>query len=136
MIFGPSGFLVTILSVQAMDDLQSHQKARIEVLEERIRQLEDALAPHSVVARVEWCLTPSEARVFSHLTTRDLASKQSIMLAMYSDRIDVEPEIKIVDVFVCKMRKKLKPFGIEILTMWGAGYALKDREQFLERAVA
>lgn len=117
-----------------MDDLHAHQKNRIEMLEERIRQLEDELAPKTAPVRVEWCLTQSEARVFSHLTTREQATKQSIMLAMYSDRIDVEPEMKIVDVFVCKMRKKLKPFGIEIITVWGAGYALKDRDQFTTRA--
>ncbi len=118
-----------------MDDLLYHQQERIELLEERIRQLEDILSPRSVPVRVEWRLTQSEARVFSHLTTREQATKQSIMLAMYSDRIDVEPEIKIVDVFVCKLRKKLKPFGIEIQTVWGAGYALKNREQFLARTV-
>lgn len=119
-----------------MDDLLFHQKNRIETLEERIRQLEEALSPADVPVRVEWCLTSSEARVFSHLTTRDHATKQSIMMAMYSDRIDVEPEIKIVDVFVCKMRKKLKPFGVEIITIWGQGYALKDREQFVTRKAA
>ncbi|MBB3963513.1 helix-turn-helix domain-containing protein [Rhizobium metallidurans] len=119
-----------------MDEIHERQKARIDLLEERVRQLEEALMPSSIAVKVEWCLTPLEARVFSHLTTRDQASKQSIMLAMYSDRIDVEPEIKIVDVFVCKMRKKLKPFGIEILTLWGAGYSLKDRELYLGRAAA
>ena len=118
-----------------MDDLHFHQKNRIEMLEERIRQLEDTLSPQTAQVRVEWSLTQSEARVFAHLTTREQATKQSIMLAMYSDRIDIEPEIKIVDVFICRMRKKLKPFGIEILTIWGAGYALKDREQFLVRPI-
>lgn len=117
-----------------MDDLLIHQRKRIDILQERIRQLEDVLSPADVPVQVEWGLTKSEARVFSHLTTRDQATKQSIMMAMYSDRIDVEPEIKIVDVFVCKMRKKLKPFGIEIITLWGAGYALKDREKFKARA--
>jgi two-component system cell cycle response regulator CtrA len=35
-----------------------------------------------------------------------------------------EPDIKIVDVFVCKMRRKLKPYRIIIQTDWGRGYFL------------
>ncbi len=40
-----------------------------------------------------------------------------------------EPELKIIDVFVCKLRKKLKAAtGGEshIETMWGRGYVLRD----------
>jgi len=33
-------------------------------------------------------------------------------------------EIKIVDVWVCKLRKKLVPLGVEIATSWGQGYRL------------
>jgi DNA-binding response OmpR family regulator len=35
---------------------------------------------------------------------------------------------KIIDVYVCKIRKKVKAIGVEIVTHWGAGYslALKD----------
>lgn len=59
-----------------------------------------------------------------------MASKQSIMMAMYCDRIDEDPEIKIVDVFICKLRKKLKPFGVSIGTIWGQGYSLADRADY------
>lgn len=116
------------------DDLISVQRGRIDMLEERIRQLEDILCPPTVLIPAEWCLTPSEARVFSHLTTRDCATKQSIMMAMYSDRVDVEPEIKIVNVFVCKLRKKLKPFGVNVTTVWGHGYSLVNRQRFAANA--
>jgi two-component system cell cycle response regulator CtrA len=40
-----------------------------------------------------------------------------------------EPELKIIDVFVCKLRKKLaKATGGEhyIETVWGRGYVLRD----------
>jgi two-component system, cell cycle response regulator CtrA len=40
-----------------------------------------------------------------------------------------EPEIKIIDVFVCKLRKKIQDLsGGEnyIETLWGRGYAIKD----------
>ena len=40
-----------------------------------------------------------------------------------------EPEMKIIDVFMCKMRKKLMKLtgGIDyIQTVWGRGYILQD----------
>jgi two-component system cell cycle response regulator CtrA len=38
-----------------------------------------------------------------------------------------EPEIKIIDVFICKIRKKLRAVeGCEIETVWGRGYVLRD----------
>jgi two-component system cell cycle response regulator CtrA len=42
-----------------------------------------------------------------------------------------EPELKIIDVFICKLRKKLagavgKPDGHHIETVWGRGYVLRD----------
>jgi two-component system cell cycle response regulator CtrA len=42
-----------------------------------------------------------------------------------------EPEIKIIDVFVCKLRKKLADAsgGVNYIeTVWGRGYMLKDNE--------
>ena len=43
-----------------------------------------------------------------------------------------EPELKIIDVFVCKLRKKLATAtGGEnyIETVWGRGYVLRDPEE-------
>jgi len=40
-----------------------------------------------------------------------------------------EPELKIIDVFVCKLRKKLAEATDNenyIQTVWGRGYVLKD----------
>ena len=42
-----------------------------------------------------------------------------------------EPELKIIDVFICKLRKKLTEATGEdnhIQTVWGRGYVLKDPE--------
>jgi len=114
-----------------MDDaLILRQQAEIETLRERIAQLEAALVPDDVALPIEWGLTSSEARLFAFLTTRDVAAKAAIMHALYGDRIDDEPEMKIVDVFVCKLRRKLKPFAVDIRTIWGQGYALTRRGQW------
>ncbi len=47
-----------------------------------------------------------------------------------------EPEVKIIDVFICKLRKKLKAAAGDhyIETVWGRGYML--REPVLEKAAA
>ena len=111
-------------------DIIAEQKQALEILRERIRQLEQALVATFTVP-IEFGLTSSEARVFSCLVHRDFATKPQIMMAVYTDRHDEEPEPKIVDVFVCKMRKKLKPHGIVISTVWGQGYRLENRELFL-----
>jgi two-component system cell cycle response regulator CtrA len=50
-----------------------------------------------------------------------------------------EPEIKIIDVFVCKLRKKLADASNGtnyIETVWGRGYMLKDYEQVQESVPA
>lgn len=53
-------------------------------------------------------------------------SKESLLLALYGGRD--EPELKIIDVFVCKLRAKLRALGAadHIETVWGQGYALRE----------
>jgi DNA-binding response OmpR family regulator len=106
--------------------------ARIEVVErendtlrERVAQLEAALVEAGgFLVPVEWRLTPSEARVFCALLSRPLLTKDALMAALYHNLGRDEADQKIVDVFICKLRKKLKPFGIAIETVWGQGYYL------------
>lgn len=46
-----------------------------------------------------------------------------------------EPELKIIDVFICKLRKKLADAsnGANFIeTVWGRGYVLRDPEESLE----
>lgn len=115
-------------------DLVLRQQQEIETLRERVRQLEDALIPPDVVVPLEWGLTASEARMFAFLTTRDIATKQQIHDALYGLRPDGDdPEMKIIDVFVCKARKKLSKFGVVIETHWGQGYGLRDRASYARR---
>ncbi len=50
-----------------------------------------------------------------------------------------EPELKIIDVFICKLRKKLAEAtgGVNhIETVWGRGYVLRDPVAMDERKVA
>ena len=50
-----------------------------------------------------------------------------------------EPELKIIDVFICKLRKKLAAStngNHHIETVWGRGYVLRDPQEGLEAATA
>src|SRR5260221_3360122 len=56
-------------------------------------------------------------------------TKQSFMTHLYGADTRDEPATKIVDVFVCKLRKKLMDAsggGDYIGTGWGSGYRLRD----------
>jgi two-component system cell cycle response regulator CtrA len=75
-------------------------------------------------------LTGKEYLIFELLALRKGAvlSKEAFLNHLYGG-ID-EPEIKIIDVFICKLRKKLVTAGssVEIGTVWGRGYVLRDPE--------
>lgn len=60
------------------------------------------------------------AEMFPRVVTR-----QALLEWMYQISPDAEPEIKIIDVYVCKARKKLASIGLQIDTVWGTGYALR-----------
>lgn len=106
------------------DDRVAALEAENERLRDEIEMLREALISPDYMP-LEFCLTGKEAAVLGHLLARDLGTKRSIMAALYAVHADGdEPEIKIVDVFVCKLRKKVLPFGIEIGTRWGEGYFL------------
>jgi two-component system cell cycle response regulator CtrA len=50
-----------------------------------------------------------------------------------------EPELKIIDVFICKLRKKLAAAANgehHIETVWGRGYVLRDPHEVLESTAA
>jgi len=74
-------------------------------------------------------LTGKEYQILELLSLRKgtTLSKETLLNHLYGGR-DV-PEIKIIDVFVCKLRKKLfLPTGgaTYIETVWGHGYCLRD----------
>lgn len=70
-------------------------------------------------------MTPREALVLATIAGArgGTVGKDSIMSSVYQGRD--EPELKIVDVFVCKVRAKLARAGADgaIVTCWGRGYS-------------
>ena len=73
-------------------------------------------------------LTGKEYQMLELLMLRkgNSQTKDNFLNHLYGGRD--EPEIKIVDVFICKLRKKLNAAGCTVIveTNWGRGYTLKD----------
>ncbi|WP_137180173.1 response regulator transcription factor CtrA [Roseomonas sp. AR75] len=73
-------------------------------------------------------LTGKEYAVLELLTLRKgvVLTKEAFLNHLYGG-MD-EPEVKIIDVFICKLRKKLAQAGAPDLigTVWGRGYVLRD----------
>lgn len=98
-------------------------------LRERVAFLETELGFRVEVPLV-LNLTQQETRLFGAILKRELLTKAGGMVALYAHRPDGdEAEQKIIDVFICKMRKKLKPFGISIETQWGHGYFMSPQSK-------
>ena len=73
-------------------------------------------------------LTGKEYAILELLTLRKgLVLTKEVFLNHLYGGID-EPEAKIIDVFICKLRKKLAQAGCGELigTVWGRGYVLRD----------
>jgi two-component system cell cycle response regulator CtrA len=73
-------------------------------------------------------LTGKEYAVLELLTLRKgiVLTKEAFLNHLYGG-MD-EPEVKIIDVFICKLRKKLASAGAAELigTVWGRGYVLRE----------
>ena len=111
--------------------------ARIQALSRRFRGLDSSvykIGPLSVHLdnKEVYCynnpviLTGKEYAILEILVTRSGIVPKEVFLNNLYGGID-EPEMKIIDVFVCKLRKKLitASGGIDFIqTVWGRGYQL------------
>ncbi len=101
--------------------------AENDTLRERITQLEEAMASTAIHVPVEYGLTATEETIFRALMTRAEIHTEGLMTLLYSGRNTgrLLPDPKIVAVLICKIRRKVEPFGVKIDTIWGRGYALR-----------
>jgi len=120
------------------EELAAERVAALEALLEqrdsRIQEMEEALGV-TTLPPLEFGLTGHEAAVLGILLNREVVTKQAMLCGLYSARADDAPNIKIVDVYVCKLRKKLAPFGVEVATHWGVGYSMPAGSKALVRAM-
>jgi two-component system cell cycle response regulator CtrA len=79
-------------------------------------------------------LTAKEYQILELLTLRKgtTMTKEMFLNHLYDGSDD--PDIKIIDVFICKLRKKLSDIcdgAHDIETNWGRGYTLRDPQEEL-----
>lgn len=76
--------------------------------------------------------TPLEAAMFAMMMRRDEVTKPQLhsVIEACRDPNKETTEIKMVDVMICKLRKKL-PAGVKIQTMWGSGYFISKEDRNL-----
>lgn len=102
---------------------------RNDELEEENHQLRaHVFGPPEWKAPEEFDLTPGEEAVLRCLLARDRVAEKWLIIeatrSIPSTKKD-EPDAKISNVWVCKVRAKLKPFGLKIRNEWGVGYQLE-----------
>lgn len=104
----------------------------VEDMGARLRALEEGIGG-SVDPLVALGLTHSEAIILGAMLKREFCSRERLLTVLYGSRDDA-PDPKCLDVFVCKVRRKL---GLTIRTRRAAnyggletgGYSLTDEDR-------
>ncbi|MBX9596069.1 MAG: helix-turn-helix domain-containing protein [Roseomonas sp.] len=98
-----------------------------DTLRETIRRYEELLKPTVLLPR-SWRLTGSETQLLLAIRAVGLnvLHKERAFIAMYGMFDDDAPDMKTLDVFICKLRRKLMEAQtrISIQTVWGRGWCL------------
>ena len=76
-------------------------------------------------------VTKLQAALFSVLIKRNEVTKETLHQVAEQRRLPNKEETdpKIVDVVICNLRKKLKPFDLEIKTAWACGYYMEPLDR-------
>jgi DNA-binding response OmpR family regulator len=72
-------------------------------------------------------LTRLQSAVFTSLIRRPTVTKEQLHQAIENNRLaNQDPtDLKMVDVVICHIRKKIKSMGLEVGTIWGIGYSMR-----------
>lgn len=95
-----------------------------DVLLNRIDQLETELGLRLDVPP-EFAVTRNMGRLLAMLLKREVVTRDGALVAIYSgmpNTWDKDPDPKIIDVFICKLRVRLRKYGIKVSCKWGLGY--------------
>jgi two-component system cell cycle response regulator CtrA len=112
--------------MQTQPDLSAVQAPPLdpEVLLDRIDELETELGM-KVEIPPEFCIPRNMGALLAMLLKREVVTRDGALLAIYSgmpNTWDKEPDPKIIDVFICKLRVRLRKYGIKVSCKWGLGY--------------
>ena len=102
-------------------------KDRIAALEARVEELEFYLAEiQGKTVRPPWGLklTPMEMALANSLALASprIMSRSALLMVLYPTA--EQPLEKIIDVWVCRVRKMMAPIGLGVITHDGLGYSM------------
>jgi len=111
--------------------------SELQRLRDRIEELEQILGiDRSMTTRLRAALqiTKDQARVLGMLLSRNIATHESLYIALYGARPDCDqPQFKILDVQICHLRARLKRHGIAVKTHWGEGWSVSPADKIQVR---
>lgn len=115
-------------------------QSELDDVESRLNDLKDAFINTENVWP-EFNLSPTQTLIFSLLMGRAYATKETIHATIDARRLDhheeyAERDRKLIEALICKMRGRLRPFGIEIKTVWGHGYEIAGEMKSRAKAIA
>jgi hypothetical protein len=66
--------------------------------------------------------TPQQCEMVGFMLRRSVATRTALHTVLFGARPDCDqPEIKLIDVQMVKVRKALEKIGVEVRTEWGSG---------------
>ncbi|MCA6114260.1 hypothetical protein J6524_04865 [Bradyrhizobium sp. WSM 1738] len=94
-------------------------------LQDRVAELEALLGVgNDDVSRLLTVLdaTPQQCEMVGFMLRRSVATRTALHTVLFGARPDCDqPEIKLIDVQMVKVRKALEKVGVEVRTEWGSG---------------
>lgn len=99
-----------------------------EDLRYRIRDLEKQVFGTEWNPPTEWHLSPTQTEMMRSLVAKDVVAHEHLQNAMERSAATwAMAERHNLSVQMHRIRKRLKPFGWKIISVWGVGFTLQNR---------
>lgn len=91
---------------------------------EALKQIKDTACPSASLPGA-WLLTEAEERLVLLIASRAVLARRDAHVIFYGERPEYDqPDPKVFDAWVCKIRTKLAPYGISVDSVWGTGWSM------------
>jgi len=108
--------------------VKSTRCERCQELEEEIRQLRKLITPGGRFP-LSWSLTNKQTLLLSCFLTRSIVTRDAALAGVYG--ADTENDIRIVDVYMKRIRERFRDVGVDIKfkAEYGLGYSITAEDQ-------
>lgn len=116
-------------------DARTDDHDEMQYLRDRVEMLESEIGFKRELM-FDLLLSDAEQTILRILYKRAQISHASLWIVLYGHLPDCDqPETKIVDVYICRIRAKLAEYGIQIENLWSFGYRLAPADKAKLRAL-